>query len=373
MVRRGSAVSLLEARIRVRRTPSPLSVDLDAEAGDVVAVIGPNGAGKTTLLRALAGLVPLHDSSVRFDGETWNAPDNRTAWTPQQRNTGLVFQQHLLFPHLDALDNVAFGLRCRGTNRREARMVAQEWLDRMGVGALASRRPDQLSGGQAQRVAIARALVTRPGLLLLDEPLAGLDVGVAMALRLELAAQLRDFGGVGVLVTHDAIDSLTLATKVVVLDDGEVAQSGTPQDVARRPRTEHVARLVGLNVLRGHSAGTTISVAGGGGVLITTTAFTGEVFASFSPSAVTLTEQEPVGSARNRWQGVVRSVVPHGAAVRVHLDSETPLICDLTPASAARLALAPGREVWAAVKATEVEVYGATVGPASPPLPCGHV
>ena len=363
--------AFLEADVVVRRAGHTLDMSLAADPGDVVAVIGPNGAGKTTLLRALAGLLPLDAGTVTCDGVTWAGAGTSTP--PQQRDIGMVFQQHLLFPHLDALDNVAFGPRNRGGGRREARRVAHEWLERVGVGALSDRRPHQLSGGQAQRVAIARTLATDPTLLLLDEPLAALDVSVAMALRFELARHLADFGGVSILVTHDAIDTMTIANRVVVLDEGRIAQAGTPDEVAQRPRTDHVARLVGLNVLRGHSTATDVRLADGTS-LVSTTPFDGDVFVSFGPETVSLTAGEPTGSARNRWAGVVRSVVPHGAAVRVHLDAgAAPLIADVTPASAARLELVPGRRVWAAVKATELAVYGASAAEPPAPLPSRYV
>jgi molybdate transport system ATP-binding protein len=150
---------------------------------------------------------------------------------------------------------------------------------------------------------------------------------------------------------------MTLASRVVVLDDGRVAQQGTPAEVARRPRTEHVARLVGLNVLRGTSTGTLIRLTDGT-ALVTATAAHGEVNACFTPAAVTLTLEEPTGSARNRWPGTVVSASPHGEAVRVHVDTGTGLLADVTPASAGALGLTPGRQVWATVKATEVQVYG---------------
>ena len=351
----------LDASVLVRRPQHTLDARLCADRGDLVAVIGPNGAGKSTLLRALAGLVPLDEGTITCDGAPWEAPGTRLR--TQDRNVGMVCQEQLLFPHLSARGNVAFGPRSRGVGRRAAHRVAAEWLDRLGVGDLADRRPAQLSGGQAQRVAIARALATDPSLLLLDEPLAALDVGVAMSLRFELARHLASFRGVTVLVTHDALDTLTLATKVVVLDEGRVAQVGTPEEVARRPRTGHVARLVGLNVLRGTGRGTDVALPDGS-ALVTVTEARGEVFAAFPPAAVTLTAEEPTGSARNRWPGTVRSVVPHGPTVRVHLDAAAPLIADVTPASAVRLGLEPGRRVWATVKATEVTVYGAE--PADP-------
>ena len=372
MNRPASASAFLDADIVVRRSGHIVNIALTAEPGDVVAVIGPNGAGKSTLLRALAGLLPLDEGAISCAGDTWDGPATKTPWTPQERNIGMVFGQHLLFPHLDALDNVAFGPRSRGAGRGDSRRTAHRWLETIGVADLARRKPHELSGGQAQRVAIARALATDPTLLLLDEPMAALDVGVAMALRFELARHLAEFGGVSILVTHDAIDTMTVANRVVVLDEGAIAQVGTPLEVAQRPRTEHVARLVGINVLRGHSTGTDVRLVDGSG-LVSTTPFNGQVFASFQPAAVALTLDEPTGSARNRWPGTVRSVVAHGAAVRVHIDAGAALIADVTPASAAELSLVPGRQVWAAVKATEVTVYGTGADNSEAPLPSRHV
>ncbi len=346
----------LDAHVVVRRPGHTLDVHLSAERGDVVAVIGPNGAGKSTFVRALAGILPLDEGHVRCDGETWDAEGAR-AVEARHRRVGMVFQQGLLFPHLSAAENVAYAARCRGTRRRAAETGARRWLARLGVEDLADRRPDQLSGGQAQRVAIARALASEPRLLLLDEPLSALDVGVAMALRIELARHLADFTGVSLLVTHDALDAMTVANRVLVLDEGGVAQLGTPHEVARRPATDHVARLVGLNVLRGVGSGTSVRLRTGG-TLVSATPARGDVSACFSPSAVTLTLHEPTGSARNRWAGTVTSVAPHGSAVRVHVDAEGGLIADVTPTSSAQLQLVPGARVWAAVKATEIRVYG---------------
>ena len=298
-----------------------------APPGEVLAVIGPNGAGKSTLVRALAGLVPAEGHARLGAVDLLQVP-------ARDRAVGLVFQGQFLFPHLTALANVAFGPRSRGTQRKEADADARAWLDRFGIGELADRRPRQLSGGQAQRVAIARALATDPRLLLLDEPLTGLDVKVAMALRIELGRHLASYDGVTLLVTHDAIDALTIADRVLVLDEGRVAQLGTPAEVSQRPRTEHVARLVGLNVVR-HE----------------------EQLMAFTPDAVVVTLQEPVGSPRFRWHGRVADVSPHGDAVRVLVHAEPDLIADVTPAAATELSLVPGREVWLSVKATAVRSY----------------
>ena len=363
MARGGPAVTGLQAHVVVSRPGHTLDVELAARPGEVVAVVGPNGSGKTTLLRALAGMVPLSGGEVRYDSEPWESEQRRL--TVQERHVGMVLQDILLFPHLSARDNVAYGPRSRGQGRRLARTVAEGWLTRLGVGELADRRPGELSGGQAQRVALARALATSPRLLLLDEPLAALDVGAAMALRIELARHLAGYDGVTVLVTHDAVDALTMADRVVVLDRGSIVQEGTPSEVARRPRTPHVARLVGLNVLSGRSIGNRVDISGGG-ELVTATAYDGLVNATFSPAAVTVALEPSAGSARNQWRGPVVSVVPHGLAVRVHLEAAGGLIADVTAESAVRLGLTPGREVWMSVKATEVSVHAATSADPAP-------
>ncbi len=356
----GPRVGGLDARVVVRRPGHTLDVHLTVAPRETVAVVGPNGSGKTTLLRALAGLVPLSEGHVRYDDDVWEAagpdrPHERT--TVQERRVGVVFQSLLLFPHLSARDNVAYGPRSRGTSRAEARALAQELLEQLGVGELADRRASALSGGQAQRVAIARALATDPRLLMLDEPLASLDVAVAMSLRIELRRHLESFPGATLLVSHDALDALSLADRVVVLQDGRVAQDGTPDEVARQPRTAHVARLVGLNVLHGVSRGPRVTLSDGS-TLVTTTAYDGPTDVTFSPAAVTLGVDAPTGSARNHWQGRVVSVVPQGLAVRVHLDALGGLIADVTVESATALGLVPGRVVHASVKATDVVVHG---------------
>ncbi|MDP3967639.1 MAG: TOBE domain-containing protein, partial [Nocardioides sp.] len=222
-----------------------------------------------------------------------------------------------------------------------------------------------LSGGERQRVSLARALAISPRLLLLDEPLAALDVRVATALRVELAQHLAAYDGVCVLVTHDALDALTLATRVVVLDDGHVAQEGTPAEVSRHPQTAHVARLVGLNVLHGRGEADRVVLPGGTAVVVVE-APTGPALVAFPPTAVGLGREKPTGSARNRWRCEVRSLAPHGGALRVQLalaGEEQDLIADVTPHAATDLGLVPGVAVWASVKATEVTPYAERSAP----------
>ncbi|MET7703886.1 ABC transporter ATP-binding protein [Streptomyces sp. NPDC005485] len=343
----------LDAHLVVDRGSFHLDVALAAAPGDVVALLGPNGAGKTTALRALAGLTPLTGGHLRLDG----ASLDRTP--PESRPVGVVFQDYLLFPHLSALDNVAFGPRCQGATKAEARALAAAWLDRMGLADHAGARPRRLSGGQAQRVALARALATRPRLLLLDEPLAALDARTRLDVRAQLRHHLAEFEAVAVLVTHDPLDAMVLADRLVVVEHGRVVQQGTPSDIARHPRTDYIAQLVGLNLYKGRAEGHTVTL-DSGPAITTTEDLTGPVFVAFPPSAVTLHRDRPTGSsARNLWQCRVGGLETHGDQIRADLTGELPLAADLTTVAAAELDLHPGAAVWATVKATQTHAYPA--------------
>ncbi|EST21079.1 ABC transporter ATP-binding protein [Streptomyces roseochromogenus subsp. oscitans DS 12.976] len=343
----------LDAHLVVDRGSFRLDVTLAAAPGDVVALLGPNGAGKTTALRALAGLVPLTDGHLRLDG----ASLDRTS--PESRPVGVVFQDYLLFPHLSALDNVAFGPRCQGVPKAEARAQAAAWLDRMGLAGHAGAKPRRLSGGQAQRVALARALATHPRLLLLDEPLAALDARTRLEVRAQLRRHLAEFEAVAVLVTHDPLDAMVLADRLVVIEHGQVVQEGTPADIARHPRTDYIAQLVGLNLYRGRAERHTVRLDTGPRIT-TTEDLSGPVFVAFPPSAVTLFRDRPTGaSARNLWRCEVTGLETHGDQIRADLGGELPLAADLTTVAAAELDLHPGAAVWATVKATQTHAYPA--------------
>ncbi len=348
----------LRAQIRVERPRFVLDVRLDVPPGEVLALLGPNGAGKSTVLRALAGLQPLTAGSVRLDDELLEDTDTGVRIPAERRQVGVVFQDYLLFPHLSAQDNIAFGPRARGTPRAEARRIADGLLHRMGLDDLGPAKPRQLSGGQAQRVALARALAVRPRLLLLDEPLAALDASARVDVRADLGRHLSAYDGGCVLVTHEPLDAMVLADRLVVLEDGRITQEGTPAEVARAPRTEYVARLVGLNLYRGRADGPVVRLAGGG-ELTAGQGASGDVFVAFQPSAVALFRTQPHGSPRNCWQVTVATVERHGDLVRVRLDGSPPVRADVTAGAVADLGLAPGQEFWAAVKAAETRVYPA--------------
>jgi molybdate transport system ATP-binding protein len=344
----------LSAAVRIRRGTLDLAVDLEVGDGEVLAVLGPNGAGKSTLLRVLAGLLAPDDARVVVDGEVWD--DAAVHLPAHRRRLGMVFQDNLLFPHLTVVDNVAFGLRTRGLRRQSAREAASGWLDRVGIADLGDRRPGALSGGQAQRAALARALVGDPALLLLDEPLSALDARTRLTVRAELRRHLADYAGSTVLVTHDPVDAMALADEVVVVEDGTVVQAGTPADVSRHPRTDYVARLVGLSLLPGTADGGTVRLDAGGVVAVAEEAW-GPVFAAVRPESVAVYLSRPEGSPRNVWPARLAGATPHGTSVRCELAGEVPLVADVTAAAFAELGLVTGSAVWAVVKASEIAVY----------------
>jgi molybdate transport system ATP-binding protein len=236
-------VSGLAASFVVRRAAFTLSLELEVPAGSVVAVVGPNGSGKTTTLRALAGLVRPSSGDIRLGTRTLDDTVAGIHVEARDRDIGVVFQDYLLFPHLSAVENVAFGPIAHGVSRQDAVASAFDWLTRFDLADFAAVRPRQLSGGQAQRVALARALILEPPLLLLDEPLSALDVGARASVRGQLKDVLGAYGGSTVLVTHDPADALDLADQVVVLASGNVAQRGVPAEVAASPANDYVAGL----------------------------------------------------------------------------------------------------------------------------------
>jgi len=335
-----------------------LDVDLKVEPGEVVAVLGPNGAGKTSILRGLAGLLPLDVGRVALDGVVLEEPVASVFVPSERRPIGMVFQDYLLFPHLTVVDNIAFGLRSRGTPRPAATATARQWLERVGLAGEAERKPGSLSGGQAQRVALARALATNPALLLLDEPMAALDASTRVELRRDLRRHLESVRGVRLLVTHDPVEAMAMADRLVILEHGRVLQSGTPAEVTQRPRSRYVADLVGVNLFRGRASSNVITIAGGGS-LMATGASDGEVFAVVHPRTVALYRTRPDGTPRNVWEGRAIDLDFEGDRVRVRLEGTPAIVAEVTPAAVRELSLDRGDPVWVAVKATEVNVYPA--------------
>ncbi|WP_211881161.1 sulfate/molybdate ABC transporter ATP-binding protein [Pseudarthrobacter albicanus] len=334
-------------------------VSLSLGPAETIAILGPNGAGKSTLLDIISGLLrPDTGKATIGDKVLFDLTADKNVWrAPHARGTALLAQEALLFPHLSALDNVAFGPRSAGASRTEARETATHWLTEVDAGSLASRRPGQLSGGQAQRVAVARALAADPDLLLLDEPMAALDIHAAPLLRRLLKRVLADRRAI--IITHDILDALMLADRVIVLEDGRITEEGPTRDVLEKPRSRFAAGLAGLNLMSG-----TVTAAG-----ITTdrgqvvagyhdgTAVPGQDgVAVFPPSAVSVFLTQEHGSPRNSFHVTITDLEPHGDQIRVRAGG---LSADITPAASADLGLTPGMTVYFVIKATAVSIYPA--------------
>ncbi|MCB0933916.1 MAG: ATP-binding cassette domain-containing protein [Mycobacterium sp.] len=351
-----------------------LDVRFSVAPGEVLAVLGPNGAGKSTVAAVIAGIVRADEAVVRVGNRTVTDTRRGLQVPPHERRVGLLSQNPLLFPHLSVLGNVVFAARLRARSRLESRRAARSWLETVGVAELASRRPDELSGGQAQRVAIARALAAEPDVLVLDEPLAGLDVAGAAALRAVLGTVMAQ-GSPVILITHDLLDVLALADRVLVIEGGRVAEAGTARAVLAAPRSRFAARFAGVNLISGILVGDgTLHSAGGQiwhGLHVDETFSAGqEAVAVFSPSAVAVFRDQPHGSPRNRIRVRVDGLEVSGDVVRVRSadqpDGAPGLAADITQEAATDLRLAVGEAVWFSVKTQEVRLHPARAAQGEP-------
>ncbi|GAA3737003.1 ATP-binding cassette domain-containing protein [Leifsonia bigeumensis] len=316
----------LSAELVVRRGDFVLDANLEVGAGEVLALLGPNGSGKSTLLGALAGLLPVATGSIRVNGRplTRVSAGERMSLPAHARRVGLLGQESLLFPHLTAVQNVAFGIRAAHGSRVDAGRRAERWLADVGLSGFEGRRPAELSGGQQQRVAIARALAAEPDLLLLDEPMASLDVEAASSIRTLLRERLSSTGTTTVLVTHDVVDVIVLADRVVTLDSGRVADDGSASDVLGRPVNGFAASLAGLNLLAGRVTGRGLVAVAHGHVLAGSGDLPpvgSEAWVAFPRSAVTVREPgaEPTPAVENSWVGTVAALEPAAGGIRIVL------------------------------------------------------
>lgn len=348
--------------VQARLCARGLDVDLHLGDSECLAVLGPNGAGKSTLLAVLAGILRPDSGRAELDGRLLFHLDGRPRrWVPPHaRGVSMLAQDPLLFPNLTVVENVAFGPRAAGAGRSHARRTAERWLEQVDAAELAARKPHQLSGGQAQRVAIARALATEPRLLLLDEPLAALDVGAAPVLRQLLRRVLADRGAV--LVTHDVLDAVLLAQRVVVLDQGRIVEAGPTQQVIRHPRTPFTADLAGLNLVTGTAEAGVVRQPRGDRVagIARTATPTGEpAVAVFGPGDVSIFTEAPHGSPRNVFPVTITELEPRGGQVRVRATAPggTAMSADVTNSAVGELDLYPGKPAYYAVKAAAVSIY----------------
>ena len=348
----------LDARVVVQRAGFRLDVELQAAPGEVVALMGPSGAGKSTLLGALAGLVGIDEGRIALAGRVLDAaPKPRARTTPARRRIVLLGQDPHLFPHMTAHTNIAFGRRVQGATPAVASGEADEWLWRVGLAGLGARRPAELSGGQQQRVALARALATAPSALLLDEPFASLDPETAGDIRALVHDQLVASHMTAIVATHDAVDAVALASRLVVLEGGRVTQSGPVRDVLAAPGTTFTATVAGLNRVVGEVRDGVFTVATRQGESVSVAASRvapGPHAAIFRPSDVDLERVEadswtgalrlPARTIPGEWLARVTRLEQTPAGVRVRT-TEPDVSVDMPADRVAELALAPGQPI----------------------------
>ncbi|SPM26883.1 sulfate/molybdate ABC transporter ATP-binding protein [Mycobacterium terramassiliense] len=349
-----------------------LDVEFSVSAGEVLAVLGPNGAGKSTALHVIAGLVRPDEGVVRLGDRVLTDTAAGVNVATHDRRVGLLLQDPLLFPHLSVAANVAFGPHCRRrwfrSTRATERSTAKRWLREVDAEGFADRKPRQLSGGQAQRVAIARALAAEPDVLLLDEPLTGLDVAAAAGIRAVLRTVVTRTGCAVVLVTHELLDVFTLADRVLVLESGKIAEFGPVADVLTAPRSHFGARIAGVNIVNG-TVGSDGSLRDRSGARWHATpaqrleAHVVNAVAVFHPAAVAVYRDHPHGSPRNTVEVTVAELDVRGSGVlvrgREQPDGAPGLAAEITAEAATELRLTPGERVWFSVKAHEVTLYPA--------------
>jgi molybdate transport system ATP-binding protein len=334
-----------------------------AERGVTTVIVGESGAGKTSLLRLAAGLDQPERGRIVLDGKVYVNPDVGILVPAWQRDVGYVAQDYSLFPHLTVEQNVAFGLRAGGTGREAIATRVAETLRRAGIAELAGRKPAMLSGGQQQRAALARALVLEPALLLLDEPLAALDLQTRRLLRGELRELLRTLHCVTLYVTHSPLEALLFGDRIVVIEGGRVTQTGTRDDLLRHPRSRYVAELMGTNLFAGHAgvgAEGAVVRTGDGDLAVSDPGEPGEVYVTVDPRQITLHHHRPEGSAQNVFSGPILELAPEppsGERIRVILGTRPPLVAEVTREAVATLSLREGMTVHASFKATGTRTY----------------
>jgi molybdopterin-binding protein len=331
------------------------NINLDIEPGEYFIVLGPTGAGKTVLLESIAGLYPV------LEGEAWIGDKEITYLSPEKREIGIVYQDQVLFPHLSVEKNIAFGLKMRKCPKNEAKAKIDAIVEIVGISHLLKRSPATLSGGEKQKVALARALVTEPKVLLLDEPLSALDPETREKMQGELKEMHRKVMVTIIHVTHDFEEAIALGHRVAVLNNGCIAQIGTPEEFLRRPSSEFVARFaLSRNIFSGRVMGMEDGCAVidiGGTKLRATTEAKGEMRLSLRPEDILISKEPLQSTARNCLLGVISDIADRGSVIYITVNLPPDFVCVITRQAFDELQLRKGAEVWITFKASAIHVF----------------
>ena len=347
---------VLEAQFDLLRGNLAIAAKITIGAGEVVALLGPNGAGKTSLLECIAGGLAISHGHISVGGEKVDDPDAGIWRPPEKRHVGMVFQDNLLFPHMNVIDNIAFSLRCRGHSKKSARGRAAEVLLFLGIAKLERKSIKELSGGQTKQVAIARSIIQEPSLLLLDEPLSGLDSMAASNLKAFIVNRLKALKTGCLLVTHDSDFVMEVADRAYVLESGILTEFGHPANLRTEPSTSYVADFAGTNSYNGVVSNGQLLINASFELQVADLSTMGPVNVTINPRSISLHRNRSHGSPRNNLPIVVDSVKSMGDITRIMTCEPTPLVIDITTISANELNVKKGEHLWATIKATEIDV-----------------
>lgn len=330
-------------------------INLDIEPGEYFIILGPTGAGKTVLLEAIAGLYPV------LQGTIWVNDKEISKLNPEKRGIGIVYQDQVLFPHLSVADNIAFGLRSMKYPGQEIKPTVDSMAGVLGITHLLHRSPTTLSGGESQKVALARALVAEPTVLLLDEPLSALDPETKERMQRELAEIHRRLKVTVIHVTHDFEEAVALGHRVAVLNEGRIAQTGTPDGILRQPNSEFVARFaLSRNIFLGEASEGDdgyVFVDIGGIKLVTVTEARDRVHLSLRPEDIFVSRETLQSTARNSFEGTVTDIVDRGVVMYVTVSVPPDFICLVTRQAFVEMDLRKGVKRWVTFKASAVHVF----------------
>jgi molybdopterin-binding protein len=330
-------------------------ITLSIKEGDYFIILGPTGAGKTVLLESIAGLYPIKS------GEIWLRGKEVTRVEPEKRKISIVYQDHVLFPHLTVKDNLLFGLRMHNATTDEQKDRLNQVVQLLGIGNLLHRRPDTLSGGEKQKVALGRAIITQPELLLVDEPLSALDPETRENVQQELRYLHRTLGITILHVTHDFEEAIALGNRIAVIGDGRLMQVGTPEEIFHHPNSEFVARFaMTRNIFLGKaerkSSGDTVFKVDGAEFIIAADV-DGTHHASIRPENILISIDPIRSSARNCFPGIITNVVDKGSTLYITVNIPPELSCLVTRHSFEEMELHENKKVYVTFKASAVHLF----------------